>query len=264
MTTVEPILEGLVPRSDADPDWGRVLADAGRRRKRRLLGASLLLAAVMAAVSVTALEASRPARANPIVLATWRVMGAKHGVIRIVHVTSRGVAWRAWIGTDRPAAIREVLSGGMTYELTPCGIVAFDPARKTVSVTRAGYDFADVLFHEDPVVRFDDAYRRGVVRYRGRALDGAVPVYVLVTSEHGFTVTYSVRRSNYTPLEIVSRGPNGTTFRWRYSQYEELPRDAGNEHLLHVGHPRGVRITVSGRLHSGVCAAFDRRYTASR
>jgi hypothetical protein len=252
----------LVPLSASEPDWASVVRDATRTGRRRQLWLGVAIAAAVGvAGAITGLRLAQPARAS-VPRAVYDAILLRHGVIRHVRVTLDGVTSDAWIASDPPYAIRVVRVKGFASEVTPCGLILYNRYNHTLSVNRYSrpLDLALAVAHTDPSVRFAEAYRSEQVRYSGQATYRETPAYVLVTGEHGFTVTYYVRRTDYTPLAIVSR--RGThVYHYVYSRFQQLPRNGATEHLLHIQAPAATRVIASGPSHTtGPCAGFDREH----
>jgi len=118
----------------------------------------------------------------------------------------------------------------------------------------------------DPAASYREAYKSGLVVYRGTTTFRGVPAYELVVKyrhkSYTETTTFIVRQSNYYPLRtsaaIEWSGGHGTDV-LTYPTYEFLPRTTANERLLRLAPHRNELVVPSLRskpLNEPTCAKY--------
>jgi hypothetical protein len=182
---------------------------------------------------------------------TWTTTGAPH-VVRLIHTGEYSGAPT----TDRSEQV-----------WSRCGWLYYSAAANVLSVSgpeKVGV--SPVGPPPDPAASYRQAYKSGLVVYKGTTTFRGVPAYELVVEyrdkSYAATTTYIVRQDNYYPLRtsavIKWSGGHGTDV-LTYPIYEFLPRTTANERLLRLAPHRDELVVPSLRskpLNDLTCAKY--------
>jgi hypothetical protein len=244
------------------------------RRGRRVLRLSFAVAvgsgAVLAGVLTLVVPRGHGLTGEEIAAAAYRVLAPPPNAIRHVVITTEtrwGGGWRSeeWVASGRPYATHEKTAGVET-ELSQCGRITYDRAANLVTVHKEPRNPAWFFTHDrsDPAREFLylSSRRFGPARYDGKTTFRGIRAYKLVRrdrADQGARVVYLVRRDNYYPLRIVVHIKGQPSFVYTFSAFDEIPRTAETEQLLHIRpHPKAFLLRVSATNFYRVreCAGF--------